>query len=88
MIKIELTKDTETFPSGTVLLVDENSAKVLVERGDAKLIADAEPEVVESGGERARAINAAAKAEAEAEAETESEDPPKSESPSTAKGSK
>lgn len=88
MIRVELTKETEHFPAGAVIAVDENSAKVLIARKEAKLVGEVEPEVVESGGERARAINAAAKADTEAEAEAEGEDPPKNEARSTAKGSK
>lgn len=87
MIRVELTKETEHFPAGAVVAVDENSAKVLIARKEAKLVGEVEPEVVESGGERARAINAAAKAETEG-GETEGEDPPKNEARSTAKGSK
>ncbi|SLF39442.1 hypothetical protein [Mycobacteroides abscessus] len=86
MIRIELTKETEHFPVGAVIAVDENSAKALIERKEAKLVGEVEPEVVESGGERARAINAATKADTETE--TETEDPPKGHAPSTAKGSK
>lgn len=86
MIRVELTKETEHFPAGAVIAVDENSAKALIARKEAKLVGEVEPEVVESGGERARAINAAAKADNEAE--TEGDDPPKNEARSTAKGSK
>lgn len=71
MVKIELTKETEHFPEGSVISVDENSARVLVGRKEAKLVEQTEPEAVESGGERARAINAAAKAKAESDAKTE-----------------
>lgn len=71
MIRIELTKETEHFPEGTVIAVDENSAKALIDRKEAKLVERAEPEAVESGGERARAINAAAKAKAEGDGKTD-----------------
>lgn len=61
MIKVELTKDTEQFPEGYVLKLDDNSAAALIQRGDAKLVQDQVPvESVQSGGERARAINQAA----------------------------
>lgn len=77
MIRIELTKETEHFPVGAVICVDENSARVLVKRGDAKRVGEAVPEVVESGGERARAINAAAK--------TEGDNPPEASGESSVK---
>ncbi|MDO3058477.1 MULTISPECIES: hypothetical protein [Mycobacteriaceae] len=79
MVKVELTKETEHFPEGSVIAVDENSARVLIARKEAKLVKQTEPEVVESGGERARAINAAAKAKGDSDgkAETGPETPDK-----------
>ena len=68
MIKVELTTDTEMFPAGAVLSVDENSAAALIARGDAKLLDDqAQAPAVQSGGDRARALNQQAAAAAAAE---------------------
>lgn len=67
MIKVELTKDTEQFPAGVVLSVDENSAAALIERGDAKLVDDQAPApAVQPGGARARELNQQAAAAAAA----------------------
>lgn len=78
MIKVELTKDTEMFPAGVVLSVDENSAAALIERGDAKLVDDqAPPPAVEPGGTRARALNQKASAAAAASETTNENNDPK-----------
>lgn len=67
MIKVELTTDTEQFPAGVVLSVDENSAAALIARGDAKLLDDQAPApAVAPGGARARAMNQKAAAAAAA----------------------
>ncbi|CAM3432889.1 hypothetical protein [Tsukamurella hominis] len=74
MIKVELTTDTEMFPAGAVLSVDENSAAALIARGDAKLLDDQAPApAVQSGGARARALNQQATAAAESTNDNDSE---------------
>lgn len=78
MITIEFTTDNGDFREGDRIRVDENSARVLIERGDARETADEAGEIqepaVKSGGARARQINRA-KAEAEkVAAETDTEE--------------
>lgn len=74
MIEVEYIAESGDNDTGDHRWVDENSAAVLVERGVAKIVKPAEVPAVESGGSRARELNAAAAAEAEqSEAESESE---------------
>lgn len=63
MKQIEFTDNHGDYETGDQLFVDELSAKSLVERKLAKIVDSAPAEEVESGGDRAREINAQAAAE-------------------------
>ncbi len=65
MVEIEFIKDVGRYSAGDHARVDEISAQVLVKRDEAKVVEQVEPAEVESGGERARELNAQAAAEAE-----------------------
>lgn len=66
MREVEFVKNTKAGRnSGDRVRFDDVSAAAIVKRGDAKFVTDGPvAQVVESGGDRARAINAA-KADAE-----------------------
>ncbi|AXH47238.1 hypothetical protein SEA_DELRIO_18 [Gordonia phage DelRio] len=75
MQQIEFIADHGDYETGDELFVDELSAKSLVERKLAKIVDSAPAAEVESGGDRARELNAQAAAEqAAAEKAAESGD--------------
>lgn len=74
MIRVELTKDHGGYAKGEHIVVDSNSARALIDRGDAKKVKVVETVPVESGAARARELQAAADADqppADAPADTD-----------------
>ncbi|QXO14158.1 hypothetical protein SEA_BOCK_17 [Gordonia phage Bock] len=63
MQQIEFTDNHGDYETGDQLFVDELSAKSLVERKLAKIVDSAPAAEVESGGDRARELNAQAAAD-------------------------